>query len=119
WLALGAWAMLRRRSAFDVCTLTLLALAVAMSVIAPYQAIRYLSPAAFFMVPVIAAGIDASRRILRPAAVNAVAYATLLLLIVYGGAVICAQAASMRNSTAADWRLLQYAATALADGRDV
>jgi hypothetical protein len=119
WLALGLRAILRRPTTPMVSAMVLLALSVAMSMTAPYQAIRYLSPAALFMVPVIAAGVEESRRIVRASIVNVAAFATMVLLIIFGGAQMCAQAVAMRNSTAADWRLLQYAATALANGRNV
>jgi hypothetical protein len=119
WLALGARAMLREKNAWSFCTMALAGMSVAMAVLAPYPAIRYLSPAAFFMVPILAAGVEESRRLMKPAIVDAAAFAAMLLMIVFGSAQMGAQAASMRNSTAADWRLLQYAATALASGRNV
>src|SRR5207253_1874688 len=50
---------------------------------------------------------------------DGVAYVTMLLFIVFGGAQLAAQAASMKNSTAADDQLLRYAASAMAGGRNV
>jgi hypothetical protein len=119
WLALGARALLRDRSVRSFAVITLAALSVGMAALAPYPAIRYLSPSAFFLVPILGAGVDESRRMIRPRIADIAAYAALLLMIVFGGAQLAAQAASMRNSTAADWRLLQDAATALANGRNV
>lgn len=115
WFALGAYALWRDRA---IAIGAMLLLSLAMAVIAPYPALRYLSPAAFFVVPLLAAGIEESRRRM-PKAADVCAYASLVLFIVFGGAQLAAQAASMKNSTTADDQLLRYAAGALARGRDV
>ena len=118
WVTLGAVAFFRKRDSLSFATMALLILSVAMACRAPYPALRYLSPAALFLVPVLAAGIDESRKRMR-SITDSLAYATLVFMIIFGGAVLCAQAASMRNSSNEDWRLLQTAARALASGRDV
>ena len=119
WIVLGLMAIGRDRSRINISALLLAGLSVAMGVAAPYPALRYLSPAAFFLVPLIALGVEESRRRISEKGSDRVAFATMVLMIVFGGAVLCAQAASMRNSTRADWLLLQHAARALAAGRDV
>lgn len=118
WIIWGAVAFFRKRDTLSIMTITLLILSLAMACKAPYPALRYLSPAVLFMVPLLAAGIDQSRKKVQPIT-DSFAFVTLVSLIVFGGAVICAQAVSMRNSTNEDWRLLQTAARALASGRDV
>lgn len=118
WIIWGAVAFFRKRDSLSMMTITLLILSLAMACKAPYPALRYLSPAALFMVPLLAAGIDQSRKKAQ-SITDSLAFVTLVSLIVFGGAVLCAQAASMRNSTNEDWRLLQMAARALASGRDV
>ncbi|HJQ37768.1 MAG TPA: hypothetical protein VKB93_11575 [Thermoanaerobaculia bacterium] len=93
----------------------LLVVSIGMSVAAPYPAIRYAYPAALFLVPCIAAGVDA----LRPRLAVVMAATAIVLLAIFGGANLIAQAAAMRASTRADWQLLNQLAAAFASGRDV
>ncbi len=90
----------------------LLVLAVGMSVAAPYPAIRYAYPAALFLVPCIAAGVDA----LRPRLASITAATAIVLLAIFGGASLIAQAAAMRASTRADWQFLNEVADAFSAG---
>jgi len=97
----------------------LLIAGLAMAVAAPYHAIRYVYPAALFAVPLLALGLEELGHLAGMRARNAGAATTMVLLAVFGGAALWAQAAAARASSRADWQLLQILATAFASGRDV
>ncbi len=114
-IALGSIALLRRSRGSAL----MLMLAIGMAVAAPYPALRYSYPAALFLVPCVALGVDEIRRLTRDRIAETLAAVTLVLMAVFGGASLWAQAVAMRVSTHADWRLLNELAGAYASGRDV
>jgi hypothetical protein len=92
---------------------------IGMAIVAPYQAIRYVYPAALFAVPLLGLGMDELGRIAGVPTRDVLAGATAIVLAVFGGTALWAQAASMRASSRADWDLLRFLAAGLAAGRDV
>jgi hypothetical protein len=110
WIAAGLLALRRQSRVFAIGILVLLALALAMAVVAPYSAIRYVYPAALLLVPLLAIGFP-------PRA--AWASVMVIALALFGGAQLVAQAASTRACSRADHELLREQASALAAGHDV
>jgi len=114
-LALGGITLVRRSKGAAL----LLALSIGMAVAAPYPALRYAYPAALFLVPCVSLGVDELRRLASTRIADAAAAIAIVLLAIFGGASLWAQAAAMRASSRADWRLLHEVAGAFASGRDV
>lgn len=93
--------------------------ATGLTIAGAYPAIRYIYPIALFLVPVLALGVDELRRIAGDRLAAATACGAVVLLAIFGGANLWAQAAAMRASTRADWQLLNHVANAFARGEDV
>jgi len=106
----GAFALRSQPPIFAMGISMMLALSVAMAIIAPYPAIRYLYPAALFLVPLLAIGFPPR---------ETWAMTIIIALAVFGGAQLVAQAASMRACSRADWELLRMEASTISSGRDV
>jgi len=110
-LALGGIALIRESKG----TAPLLALSLGMAIVAPYPAIRYEYPAALFLVPCLTLGVQQLReRVAQP-----VAAITIVLLAIFGGASLWAQAAAMRASSREDWRFLNEVASAFSVGHGI
>jgi hypothetical protein len=84
----------------------------------PYQAVRYIYPAAVLLVPTLALGLAALGARWATARTG-VALVLVLTLAMLNAPALWAQAVSMRRSTEADWALLELLALRRADGEGV
>jgi hypothetical protein len=107
WFVLGIVRLLRLRTMTAAGIALLFVAAVGMALIAPYQALRYIYPAALFAVPILALGIEQLRDLAGARVATTFAAISIAVLAIFGGATLWAHSVAANASSRVDWELLE------------